>query len=73
MTVPGLRHVLDNGTIIFPPFPATDLEPSLHQQGLCRVQPDIISHNTELNMLEVEVGKFPEYGTNIRSDGATVV
>ena len=35
MTVPGLRHVLDNGTIIFPPFPATDLEPSLHSQGLC--------------------------------------
>ena len=32
-TVPGLRHVLDNGTIIFPPFPATELEPSIHQQA----------------------------------------
>ena len=32
-TVPGLRHVLDNGTIIFPPFPATELEPTIHQQA----------------------------------------
>ena len=52
MTVPGLRHVLDNGTIIFPPFPATDLEPSLHQQGLCRVQ-----HQTWRSY--VELGKVP--------------
>ena len=35
-TVPGLRHVLDNGTIIFPPFPASELEPSIHQQELCQ-------------------------------------
>ena len=32
-TVPGLRHVLENGTIIFPPFPAGGYDASIHQQG----------------------------------------
>ena len=54
MTVPGLRHVLDNGTVIFPPFPASDLQPSLHQQGLGRVQPE----SSQTKYLELELGKL---------------
>jgi len=31
-TVPGLRHVLENGTLIFPPFPPQDYDSSIHEQ-----------------------------------------
>ena len=57
-TVPGLRHVLDNGTIIFPPFPATELEPTIHEQELCQLffGPNIFSR---YNSVQIFLSETP--------------
>ena len=59
-TVPGLRHVLDNGTIIFPPFPATELEPTIHEQELCQLffGPNISSRYNSVQIFLSEAIKY---------------